>query len=980
MPFRRAPLLLSLCLPLLTPGLLSCADLPTIEEDRCGNGFIEPGEDCDDFGATAKKPGTVGSGASCNAPGVPNQCHFHCEVLADCEAAPVSAKGSGWRCGVDNVCRRPQGADSGKGTFFEPQSSLVPGSADELFAGDFDGDGRKDVLAVGQAGFDVHYFTPGGAEAKSVSVPGAPIVPAIGKLTSTLADDFTIDVGRGVGVMLGGVGETLDPASYQSLDIKKRYGGAPDDMRLFILDSGGGPRPMALASAGLGVQLIEAAADPKGNMNNVVIDTAVGFGRKTLLGNIPVGFLSSMDDHQRFLLAYEGVPSVSVVEVVVAMPNPPVVTRAAIKLQPGLTIHGGAFFADVDLDGNTDVLVGAAKCGKDPLDLKVVRCVSAELLVAYGDGKGAWNPLPKSSPSWDAAMDGFAGDYFQTYPDDAPPKIPPLETEIGQYLPLAIGRINNDASLDYVNAFGIYVSDGDAGKDCPNSPNGHCRVEGPSAGGQWSEARIADFNANGRADVVGVSPRARGIDFFNGTGTGVFNTFSLPTEGVPRNLAVGDFDGDFVADLAFDSKTSRIDKDATSSDVHKVFVAFGNPSGAPSVAANMGEVPNLLRLVGGSISSFGNDAATELVLLSGVQATYSVTPSGEETRDTDGADWKVGLALGNGYRQLQAPLLFFAPGSIALHGQPVASAIGLFDGDAHADLAAIVARRASSEDFDAPPPKGVAAICDFSAELWMLPALGEAAIDPPADSSKRIDIGPVNSSGVDAGFLPVRRLVETVPINADGVGGDELLIALPAYDGCDHLGPFKLHGELLLAHFYDKAPPTITPILTTVGANEFLLRLRVGDLDGDGKQDIAALDATFDFAKGQLAGTKIVVLRGKGDGTFEPRIDVPIVGYPVDLALVNADGDSAPEIVGVADFAALDGGAALFVVAWDKANSKQPFKTLLPTATATTTTSATGSMLEGPTSLAGGDFDGDGVDDVAVAVAGGIRLFKGVAK
>lgn len=221
MPGRRTLLLL----PLLAIALLSCAELPIIKENRCGNGFIKADEDCDEFSAT---------GGTCNPPGVANQCRFHCENTGQCQ----SEQGSGWRCGVDQVCRRPQG-----GTFFAPVSSLIVGSADSLFSGDFDNDGRKDLLAVGPSGFDVHYFTSDGGVAKSLHVPGAPMTPAIGKLTATDADDFTIDVGQGIGVMLGRPGQTIEPTSYTSLDTKERYqngsdAGTPDDMSLLIVDTG----------------------------------------------------------------------------------------------------------------------------------------------------------------------------------------------------------------------------------------------------------------------------------------------------------------------------------------------------------------------------------------------------------------------------------------------------------------------------------------------------------------------------------------------------------------------------------------------------------------------------------------------------------------------------------------------------------------------------------------------------------------------
>ncbi len=233
MPVRRL-----LLLPLLAATLLSCADLPIIEVNRCGNGFIEPGEDCDYFNQTEQKGAPPKDTATCNVPGTTNECRWRCDTDAECQKSPVVEStdaastgevaatggpvkaGSGWRCATDHVCRLPRG----KGNFFEPARSVVAGSADQLFTGDFDGDRRKDVLAMDQAGFAIHYFSSESSETKSVSIVSAPVAPAIGKLTSGDADDFTLDVARGLGVMLGGLGETVDPTSYLSLDIQKRYG------------------------------------------------------------------------------------------------------------------------------------------------------------------------------------------------------------------------------------------------------------------------------------------------------------------------------------------------------------------------------------------------------------------------------------------------------------------------------------------------------------------------------------------------------------------------------------------------------------------------------------------------------------------------------------------------------------------------------------------------------------------------------------
>src|SRR5579883_2961361 len=81
----------------LAASLACCADLPSLDAGVCGNGVIDPGEDCDTY--------PVGPGTSCRPPGDPvGQCRL------DCTPGSGHACPSGWGCGTDAVCREPNGS------------------------------------------------------------------------------------------------------------------------------------------------------------------------------------------------------------------------------------------------------------------------------------------------------------------------------------------------------------------------------------------------------------------------------------------------------------------------------------------------------------------------------------------------------------------------------------------------------------------------------------------------------------------------------------------------------------------------------------------------------------------------------------------------------------------------------------------------------------------------------------------------------
>jgi hypothetical protein len=74
-----------------------------------------------------------------------------------------------------------------------------------------------------------------------------------------------------------------------------------------------------------------------------------------------------------------------------------------------------------------------------------------------------------------------------------------------------------------------------------------------------------------------------------------------------------------------------------------------------------------------------------------------------------------------------------------------------------------------------------------------------------------------------------------------------------------------------------------------VGANP--QGLAVGDLDGDGKLDLAVANLGYD------GGWSLGVLIGKGDGTFAPEVELESAYGPNSIALGDLNGDGKLDIV-----------------------------------------------------------------------------------
>ncbi|MCX5742085.1 MAG: VCBS repeat-containing protein, partial [Proteobacteria bacterium] len=142
-------------------GAFGCSDFSAIDRGVCGNGLLDPGEDCDS------------SAASCSS----------CSITCDLTACP-----SGFTCGVDQLCHAPGGR-------LTTDSIPSPYAVDEMRITDIDEDGIGDVLGVSRTALDVRY-----GDATGSLVDGDRVLTPIQGGVPGFADidgDGALDVGFG---------------------------------------------------------------------------------------------------------------------------------------------------------------------------------------------------------------------------------------------------------------------------------------------------------------------------------------------------------------------------------------------------------------------------------------------------------------------------------------------------------------------------------------------------------------------------------------------------------------------------------------------------------------------------------------------------------------------------------------------------------------------------------------------------------------
>ena len=534
----------------LSAFVSACVNLPDIPSGVCGNGIVEQGEDCDPFRA-ADAP-------SCRPPGSSGACHIDCALGSDGVRRACQA---GFGCDVNDLCREPTGT-------FEAPTSFVVGGATSLLAGDFDGDGRQDLVSrpprdhIGRAPLQFHYFDRSGGLSESRSFPKSVYSPVVADLTGDRRSDFLFS-GFDVGLMLGRADRAWVPETFSSFTLPESQvrtlnvyehqvdGDSPvsGDSALVVLTS---------SSSGASLSVLDPAVlmlSPRATLSGPL---------STLAGQpVSANVIEAIDSPcEEVLLAYRGATSFELYDLCTLGVHPgtvawrPQAVHATVSLVPPVAIEGAPLLADLNADGHLDVLISGA--GKP--------------YAALGDGRGLAPAVPYELPLAVASVSGVS--------------LP---------MPLAAGDLTGDGQVDFVLSTFLLTS-----WRGPGEPGLHYEILATNDRGAWTAAAIADLNGNGHPDVIAVSGDGLGIDFFNGASARELVSARLPTAGLVLQLTVGDFDGDLINDIAY------IEAASSAQERESLVIAFGVRDEAPSKGVPVARLAHTDQLVSYREDGIGN--------------------------------------------------------------------------------------------------------------------------------------------------------------------------------------------------------------------------------------------------------------------------------------------------------------------------------------------------------------------------------------
>lgn len=773
-----------------------------------------------------------------------------------------------------------------------PTGAPIEAAVERVLLGDFQGDGRASVLGLGAANavgaaYARLFFVQDDGSAVESSLLGFPVAsPHLSDLSRDGRDDFVFSVLSGLGVMLGQSAEELVPVSYPLLTLQE----GASTLAIPVQPQPRGPLDQSIV---IFVSLPDYYAIESLDENTRIAE--LPFPHEKLASEPVVADIiqDASAPCGELLFAYEGEPDVWLVQPCNAdgsWASSTNTLRRAATLPDDRVADTGPFTEDVDGDGSFDLVVGAK---------------GDETFVAFGCGAGRFCSDP-ADPQTDGEMLPVQVALAASCAEGS---------SVKKTLPIGLGEINGDGLPDLVTPYEVVLTKGFsvAGQQA--------RVEvcpiARKLVGQWTNAKIADLNLDGRPDVIAGSSTGLDLEFYAGTGFDRMNLTRITTPAPVSHMSLGDFDGDLVPDLAVG--LSFPEQGAPGKGGDMLAISYGRLQQPPEPLVQVASFDGMDQVVAAYFDE--DDAVQEL---------------GVVARNAEGMQ-TVTVFLSSGGRQLLAPFgLSGAPAGPApeadIEGSPLSLAVDDFDGDGDLDVAsfALVGSTCTSDD------------CLF--RLWVTPSEGEAELLPSLYGPELpSDVQPFASSdvfGIEVAAFPVST-------DVDRDGRSDVVLLAPWRADAAQSGAWwaKLDeegGKLGDAQLVTRGP-------VGLHARSFPV---VEDLDVDGQPDLVMLAETAD-------GSRLVVAWGSSglDLTQPVALDVPET--PLGFGLVHADTDGLHEIVVV-------GEQQAYLAERGPSDPRTWVVEALE-------------GVDGGTSVAVRDIDGDGIEDLAIADELGVRIYRGKA-